>query len=317
MGMLIYFLKPILCFSFFFNAEVSVDWDNVQVFIAVNRLGSIAKAAESLAVNHSTVLRRLKQLEEQLNVSLFNRSTRGYEITPAGEALLEQAVAMEDSALALQRQAASQKTESSGKLAITLPPTGSLDVMPILARFRKKYPHIELNLDAQLGLSDLNKLEAEVSIRFTNEPPEDYVGVKVLDMPHHLYASKAYLAKHDIQQLSDINDWVLISIPKMGDGFEAWVKEVNPSANIVARINSTELAAKAIDEGMGVTFLAEHMAQLYDLQRLPLEPFSYRLGVWLLTSKDLRFQPRVKAFISFMREQLPKRYPEYRVASLT
>lgn len=293
----------------------AMNWDNIRVFIQVNRLGSVAKAATFLALNHSTVLRRLAQLEQELNVQLFIRSTQGYEITPAGEELLEHAVAMENSALVLQRQAASNKTESSGKLDLAIPPPGALDLIPMLAQYRQLHPQIELNLNAQAGLSDLNKLEAEVSIRFTNEPPEDYVGYKVLELPHRLYASKSYLLQHaDIKKIEDIQDWIVLSLPKLDTGFEKWIKQLDGGGGISMRVNCTESAAEAVAGGIGVTFLPEHIAKRFaNVVEIPHNPFSYSMGIWLLTHRDLRFQPRIKSFIEFMRVALAKRYPEYTV----
>ena len=198
---------------------------------------------------------------------------------------------MESNAQALQRQAASAETESSGKLSIALPPPGSLDFMPLLTRYQSLHPELELNLNAQLGLSDLNKLEADVSIRFTNSPPEDYVGFKVLDLPNKLYASEAYLKKHKaIACVEDIEDWVIVSVPKADEGFESWVKEINPGARIPMRCNSPELAAEALSHDMGVTFLSKHLAKSYgNLREIPLDPFSFHMGIWLLTHRDLRF----------------------------
>jgi DNA-binding transcriptional LysR family regulator len=43
-----------------------IDWDDVRYFLAVAHVGSVRAAAERLQINHSTVLRRIAQLEERL-----------------------------------------------------------------------------------------------------------------------------------------------------------------------------------------------------------------------------------------------------------
>ncbi|NRB40386.1 MAG: LysR family transcriptional regulator [Pseudomonadales bacterium] len=290
-----------------------MNWDNIRVFISVNRLGSIAKAADLLAINHSTVLRRLIQLEDELNVKLFSRSTAGYEITPAGEELLVPALAMETQALALQRQAASSRAETSGKLDIALPPAEALEIMPLLAQFRLANPHIELNLNAQIAHSDLNKLEAEVSIRFTNNPPEDYIGFQLLSLSFKVYTTQAYLEQHGpIKRLEDIQHWVIINVAPDDGDFERGVKTLNPNCQITMRCNGTKLAAEAVSANMGVSYLPEHIASRFDnIIELPIDTFSSTIGIWILTHKDLRFQPRVKSFIEFMREKMPLHYPQY------
>src|SRR5580704_2461469 len=66
-----------------------IDWDDVRYFLAVARGGSVRAAAERLGVNHSTVLRRIAQLEERLGVHMFEKLPSGYRLTAAGEEVLE------------------------------------------------------------------------------------------------------------------------------------------------------------------------------------------------------------------------------------
>src|SRR6202789_1240640 len=72
-----------------------IDWDDVRYFLAVARGGSVRAAAEGLGVNHSTVLRRIAQLEERLGVHMFEKLPSGYRLTAAGEEVLEFADQME------------------------------------------------------------------------------------------------------------------------------------------------------------------------------------------------------------------------------
>src|SRR6266704_1679871 len=74
-----------------------IDWDDVRYFLAVARGGSVRAAAAHLGVNHSTVLRRIAQLEERLGAHLFEKLPSGYRLTAAGEEVLELADRMEAS----------------------------------------------------------------------------------------------------------------------------------------------------------------------------------------------------------------------------
>ncbi len=293
-----------------------MNWDNVKVFIAVTRRGSIAKAAADLDMNHSTVLRRLASLEDELNIKLFNRLPKGYEITPAGEDLLEQAVRVENEALELQRKAACSKTENSGKLEIALPPDGALDLVPILTEFRAQHSHIELNFESQQQLKDINRLEAEAAIRFTTTPPMDCVGYKVLSIPNKLYASKNYFDNHQpFHSLEQIKDWLIVYLPPDKSELEHWVRDLNPDAAITMRTNSMAFASEAVANDMGVTFLSEHIAKKFEnLVELPINPFKTAVEVWVLTHPDLRYHPRVKLFVDFIRKKLALRYPQYATA---
>src|SRR5215468_9884904 len=74
-----------------------IDWDDIRYFLAVARGRSVRAAAEHLGVNHSTVLRRIAQLEERLGARMFEKLPSGYRLTAAGEEVLDLAEQMETS----------------------------------------------------------------------------------------------------------------------------------------------------------------------------------------------------------------------------
>ena len=61
-----------------------MNWDDLRLFLEVARTGSISGAAKQLDVQHSTVSRRLRKLEQQLGARLLERKNSGYELTAAG-----------------------------------------------------------------------------------------------------------------------------------------------------------------------------------------------------------------------------------------
>src|SRR5688572_13536457 len=69
-----------------------MDWDDLRVVAAVGEAGSLSGAGRRLGVSHATVFRRLKALEAQLAVRLFDRSPEGYVPTPAGDEMIAAAV---------------------------------------------------------------------------------------------------------------------------------------------------------------------------------------------------------------------------------
>lgn len=82
-----------------------LQWDDVRHFLALARLGSLSAAARQLAVEHSTVARRVDALEKSLAVRLFDRLAKGWALTAEGEALLARAARMDDEAQAFARAA--------------------------------------------------------------------------------------------------------------------------------------------------------------------------------------------------------------------
>ena len=76
-----------------------LDWDHLRIFLAIARTGRVAAAARRLAIEHTTVSRRLATLESQLGAPLFRRTVSGYVLTDAGSDILALAESMERAAL--------------------------------------------------------------------------------------------------------------------------------------------------------------------------------------------------------------------------
>ena len=108
-----------------------IDWDDVRYFLAVARGGSVRAAAERLGVNHSTVLRRIAQLEERLGAHMFEKLPSGYRLTQAGEEVLEFAGQMEASSHLLETRVFGRDQSVRGRLRVTLaPPLATHLLMP-------------------------------------------------------------------------------------------------------------------------------------------------------------------------------------------
>lgn len=75
-----------------------MELEQLRHFIAAAEAGSFSAAARALYISHSTICRSVSALEEELGVRLFERSSRDFRLTQAGEALLPQAQALLDAA---------------------------------------------------------------------------------------------------------------------------------------------------------------------------------------------------------------------------
>src|ERR1700691_939641 len=97
-----------------------IDWDDVRYFLAVARGGSVRAAAERLGVNHSTVLRRIAQLEEHLGAQMFEKLPSGYRLTGAGNEVLEFADQMEVASNQLETRVFGRAQSVRGLMRVTL-----------------------------------------------------------------------------------------------------------------------------------------------------------------------------------------------------
>ncbi|MEX6501426.1 LysR substrate-binding domain-containing protein [Pseudomonas zhanjiangensis] len=114
-------------------------------FLAVSRTGSLSGAAELLHCVPSNVSARLRQLQEQLGVALFQRQAQRLHLTPAGERLLPHAKQLEQLCLAAWRSV--QEDAWAGELRLgSMETTAAVRLPEVLAAFHRDAPRVDLSL---------------------------------------------------------------------------------------------------------------------------------------------------------------------------
>lgn len=179
--------------------QYQIDHADLSLVLALVRGRSLARAAELLQVDVSTVFRAVRRLEAALGVALFEKSRRGYEPSETARALAEQAEHAEQ-ALDAARVALEQgKHVVSGTVRLTCTDAvlSSL-LLPALARFMPNYPALSLELVTSNDFANLSRRDADLALRLTNQPPEHLVGRRLAKV------SYVVCARDDGQDRSDL-----------------------------------------------------------------------------------------------------------------
>ena len=135
------------------------DWNDYHYFLRVASCGSLKASARELGVNHSTVFRWLNELETKLNVRLFERFKTCYQLTHAGEEILEKVRRIEEQMFAIERVVQGRDAELSGTLKISTTDTlGFFWLMPFIEQFKELYPEITINSDINTRYTDMSRL---------------------------------------------------------------------------------------------------------------------------------------------------------------
>jgi len=284
------------------NAQ-GISWDDLRLFLAVARTGSLSGAARQLRVHHSTVFRRIGALEAALGVRLFERLPDGYALTPAGEEMLPSAELVEDEIAAIGRKVTGTDLRLSGKIRITTVDILTLGVLPgYLSAFRRAYPGILLDVVVSNTSLDLTRREADIALRASNRPSETLVGRRVARLAFGVYAARGYGGACPGTDLAQ-QDWIGFDDEHapLARWFAAHVKGAQP----VYRTNSIAAALGAAKAGLGLAPLPCGLADREpDLVRLQPLPEDFTLDLWLLTHQDLRRTARIRAFLDFISEAL-------------
>ena len=157
-----------------------MNWDDTRLFLALARSGSARATAAEQRISHSTVTRRVDQLEADLGVRLFDRDVRGYRLTGAGELMMKSTVRAEEALLTVERQLQGRDAQLSGEIRLATSNIIAMYlIMDDLVEFTRLYPDIELNIEVSYGSLNLSRREADVALRIMRldaSPPEDLVG---------------------------------------------------------------------------------------------------------------------------------------------
>jgi DNA-binding transcriptional LysR family regulator len=280
-----------------------MHWDDLRIFLAVAREGSISAAAARLDVQHSTVSRRLRALEQRLGTRLVERKASGYELTDAGEELRLSASKIEAEILGFEGAMGGQERSVAGELRVTaINNMASSVLMPIFAAFSEAHPRIKLHIQVSNKFVRLAEREADVAIRLTNTPQDTLIGVRLATVSSAVYGSKKYCAR--LRQRGDRPAWLGIECC----GYHmSWTKAACPDERHGFFVDDTLLTLAALREHQGLAFLPCFMGDSDPvLERFAAPDPQHDLGLWLLYHRDLRRAERVRRFRSHMIDEVAK-----------
>ncbi len=237
-------------------------------FSALASAGSLSAAARELGITTPAVSKRLALMESRLGVALVVRTTRRMSLTPEGEEYLEHArrilAEIDDMAQAL----GVSKAVPKGLLRVNATlGFGRSHVAPLISRFARKYPKIEVQLQLSVNPPPLTEDLFDVCIRF-GEPPDSRVVARHLAPNRRLLcASPAYLARHGTPKVPhDLTRHNCIGIRQGNDAYGVWrlsslrgrnanVEAVKVRGNLTT--NDGEIAVSWALDGHGILMRAE------------------------------------------------------------
>ncbi|MBX6746511.1 MAG: LysR family transcriptional regulator [Acetobacteraceae bacterium] len=270
-----------------------LDWEDLRYGLALAQAGSLSAAARALRVNHATVARRLASLEAALGRVLFDRRPEGYVPTPEGRAVLEEARAMEEAALAVLRRL-DAGTALAGPVRLTT--TRSLAdgfLTRRLGAFRAEYPGIDLEVIAELRVMSLSRREADIAVRLGRPRDSALTGRCVARMGFGFYAAPAWRDRLGAGEAPVLVGYDADSdfVPEAG-----WLNARFGEARFAFRSNSQLAQAEAARAGFGIALLPHYVAAGdAGLVPIPLGPLPPPREVWLLVRPDLLRVPRIRA----------------------
>jgi DNA-binding transcriptional LysR family regulator len=283
------------------------NWDEIRTAYQVARLGTVSGAADVLGVHHATVIRHIDAPERRMGVKLFQRHTRGYTATEAGQDLLRVAQATDDQFSQLSARIKGRGNEVAGELVVTTIGGLSQLMVPLLAKFQEQYPDVALSYLTSARLFRLEYGEAHVAIRAGSPPQQpDNVVQPFLRLRSAIYGSKDYIERHGMPKIPGRmagHRFVGVDDPSSKAPFAQWMRETIPAHQVVFRSGDMRAVRQAVLAGVGLGFLGTYEFDARDdLVEVhpPQEEWDSRL--WLVTHMDLHRTTKVQAFLNFLKE---------------
>jgi DNA-binding transcriptional LysR family regulator len=286
-----------------------LSWDDFRYVKSIADSRSLSGAAQSLGVNHSTVFRRLGQIEEQLGSRLFERGRSGYALTPCGEEMVRLAERLGEDINSFERKVTGQDLRPSGELRITTNDMVLLHLLTdVLVRFRRAYPEIVIDIVVANAILNLSRRDADVAVRATYVRPEGLSGHRISSIAWAVFGGKDVKTGFDVRRADQYN-WIGVSDHSSMARATKWMRDhVGGEVRLVYKANTLLSLAEAAAGGVGLVLLPCFIGTAVPgLQRLTPPLPELEGEFWLVTHPDLRSTARVRAFVEFCAAEMEKK----------
>jgi DNA-binding transcriptional LysR family regulator len=280
------------------------DWDDLRLFLAAARAGSLMAAGRSLGLDHTTVSRRLVALERTMGAVLLERSPRGVALTAAGAILLTSVERIEAAVSIAAGEVAERDAEIAGAVRLATPEAfGTFLVAPNIAQLMREHPKLEFELAPRSRAINPSKREADIAVTLRQPSDGRLVARRLVDYAIGVYASREYLARTGTVTLETLPEHRFISyIDELIDMPELRFRSrLAPCSPVGFRSSSIAAQQAAVAAGAGLGALHVFAARRNpDLVRILADTLEVRRSYWLVIHADQRRLPRIRAVIDFL-----------------
>ena len=287
-----------------------LDWDSLRYFLEVARTQRVSAAARKLGVEHTTVSRRIRALEAELDSLLFEKSRNtGFILTEDGHRLFVHAEQMESAVHTARENLSGIGQALSGHLRIgATEGFGSYVLPPLAADFQRLYPHITLDILPVPRFVSLSKREADLAITIERPQRGPYVCTKLCDYTLRLYGTPDYLKSHaPITQRTDLSAHTFIGYVDelLFSERLRYLEDLLPESRVVLRSTSVVAQYHAALQGRSLAILPCFIAA-QDSRLVPVleNDITITRSFWMYCHEDLHKLKRMVILWDFMRKSV-------------
>jgi DNA-binding transcriptional LysR family regulator len=281
-----------------------MEWNDLRIFLAIAREGSLGAAARKLALSQPTIGRRLRALEQAVGQTLFQRTNEGFVLTNEGQSVVAHAERIEEEVFAFQRRLAGADQQLDGMLRISSSDWFGTHVLAsVLAEFAERQPHVVVELVTDARLYSLSRREADMVFRIRPFEEPEVVSRRLMQIPYGAYLKSGLIPP-------SAGDGTGTPLITMDTAFETmpdavWLKRIVPKAHILSRSNNRGVQAHLCALGVGLAVLPRPLGDLLPgIVRLDLGENPPGRETWVGYHRDMRRLPRLRALLDLVIERL-------------
>jgi DNA-binding transcriptional LysR family regulator len=272
-----------------------MDWDLARFVLAIARHGTASAAAQALAVDQTTVSRRLVAAEAALDAVLFERIGKRFQPTPVGAAVVAQAEAMDRAAIAMAHAARDRDAALSGPVRISILPGFAGWLIPRMGELQRRHPGLRPTVLSTDINADLERRDADIALRQARPRSGDLAARLGVRIGHAVYgpadgAAEGWIALEP----------ALDAVPQM-----VWLREQPGGTDPVLRVTGGPELLAAVRAGLGRAVIPCYLADdAPGLRRLsgPVPVASREL--WIVLPAPAKDVPRIRVVADWLAEAL-------------
>ncbi len=285
---------------------MNFDWNDIEVFLAVARSGTLSAAGRQLNRSQPTIGRRIQQLEKQLSLTLFTRTPYGYKLTANGNSLIETAEEIQQKMDQLKGCAKLLNEQPSGVVNIACGESFARLLMDNMGRLTFQYPEISIQIQTGIQFVNLEKGEADIAIR-SQRPTNPNLYVRFLGHCRYaVYASSAYVFQHPesrTERRAESCRWISYHDNESVLPVTRWLRQQVPPEQIKLYCSTLMALLQGVKSGQGLAALPIFVGkQSQDLIQLTPVLTDLNQETWLVLNRNAGRVQAIKAVSTWIGE---------------
>ncbi|MFX0549799.1 selenium metabolism-associated LysR family transcriptional regulator [Hathewaya histolytica] len=291
-----------------------MDFKQIEAFISVAKLKSFSKAANTIFLSQPTISSHISSLEKELNIQLFDRTSKEVNLTPAGESFLDYAIDIVNTRNHAIVALSDFNSNISGKLNVSASTTPCNSIVPvIMKKFSSLYPEVTFDINEQSSgkiIKDILNLECEIGIVGTSIRHDKIKSYKLLEDELVVISHPSLNLPRELE-IKDLLKYKFIFREKNSatrKTFEDIISEEFDISklNILCEVNNLDTLVQFVKTGMGISIVSSKIYETSSSDRKltysKIKNLNLTRNIYLIMNSKRTLTPTARAFFNMCKE---------------